>query len=55
MKDYIYKGKCEHCATIRTGKDLTDLRLQSGGKYSLPSDHPHVKSLVASGLLKEAK
>jgi len=55
MKEYKYKGKYEHFATIRVGKEKVDLRLVPGEVYSLPEDHEHIKSLASTKLLEEVK
>jgi hypothetical protein len=54
MKKYTYTGKFQHCATILVSGEILDLRLSQGNAYELPESHPHIKKLVATGLLVDA-
>jgi len=53
MKTFTYTGPVDHNATIRTGTDIQDIRLSKGQTATLPEDHPHIISLISSGLLVE--
>jgi hypothetical protein len=62
-KEFIYTGSQPHNATLRVvevdenGKKTyrtADISLSKGDRISLPEDNAHIKSLVASGLLKDA-
>jgi len=53
MKTFTYAGPVDHNVTIRTQADLQDIRLSKGQTVDLPEDHPHIISLISSGLLVE--